>query len=111
MQGSLVPRFWFSLRVCSRNWVCGTGGLIVWCPLQGLTLAIKALHELNQQAENNQFPKAHLVVAGGYDKRLAENREHFQEIATLIHELAMTEQVLAVSTSTFLSHVTASACP
>lgn len=57
-------------------------------------MAIKALHELNQQAENNHFSKAHLVVAGGYDKRLAENREHFQEISKLINDLGMTKEVL-----------------
>ena len=85
----------FLLRtVCFRNRVYGMNGLTLSFFLQGLPLAIQALHELNQQAENNHFSKAHLVVAGGYDKRLAENREHFNEISKLINDLGMTNEVL-----------------
>ena len=36
---------------------------------------------------------AHLVIAGGYDKRLAENREHFEEVRQLVIELGLEQQV------------------
>ena len=36
---------------------------------------------------------ARLVVAGGYDKRLAENREHFQEMQQLVSDLHLDGQV------------------
>jgi hypothetical protein len=38
-------------------------------------LAIQALHELLQRKPR---AAARLVVAGGYDARLAENREHLE---------------------------------
>lgn len=61
--------------------------------LQGLALAIHALHEFNIRAEARSRPAAHLVMAGGYDKRLAENVEHFEEISRLIDELGMAHHV------------------
>ena len=38
-------------------------------------------------------PDCALVVAGGYDKRLAENREHFVEMQQLVAELGLQEHV------------------
>ena len=34
-----------------------------------------------------------LVLAGGYDKRLAENREHYAELVDLIAELGLQSKV------------------
>lgn len=34
-----------------------------------------------------------LVIAGGYDKRLAENREHYEELVDLIAELGLQSKV------------------
>ena len=62
--------------------------------LQGLPLAVKALHELKRQGCSGAS-SACLVVAGGYDKRLAENREHFKEIQQLVSDLHMEDQVCA----------------
>ena len=64
------------------------------CMLQGLPLAIQALYVFNQRAQANSKPTAHVIMAGGYDKRLAENRDHFQEISELIDDLGMRHQVL-----------------
>ena len=40
-----------------------------------------------------EAPSCALVLAGGYDKRLAENREHFVEVQRLVAELGLQEQV------------------
>ena len=64
--------------------------------VQGLPLAVKALHELKRQG----YPGAslaRLVVAGGYDKRLAENREHFLEVQQLVTDLHMEDEVCLFS--------------
>lgn len=37
---------------------------------------------------------ARLVLAGGYDERLAENREYFCELQSLVTELGLDDQVL-----------------
>ncbi len=60
--------------------------------VQGLPLAVKALHELKRQGHLGAS-LARLVVAGGYDKRLAENREHFKEVQHLVTDLHMEDEV------------------
>ncbi len=60
--------------------------------VQGLPLAVKALHELKRQGHPGSS-LARLVVAGGYDKRLAENREHFKEVQQLVTDLHMEDEV------------------
>ena len=50
-----------------------------------------------------QFAGVHLVVAGGYDELLPENREHLVELRTLADQL-----VLSDSHVTFLCNITAS---
>ena len=37
--------------------------------------------------------KCRLVLAGGYDSRLAENREYLQELSNLVAEMGLQEQV------------------
>ena len=34
-----------------------------------------------------------LVIGGGYDRRLAENREHFEELVDLVAECGLQGQV------------------
>jgi alpha-1,3/alpha-1,6-mannosyltransferase len=80
---------------------------------KNLGLAIQALHELkgvletqNQSklwekvhfadtflAVTHPFSKAHLVMAGGYDPRVAENVEHFQELSELVRSLGLEQHV------------------
>lgn len=57
---------------------------------KGIGLALKALRELQQRQPDC---KAQLVVAGGYDVRLAENREHLLELQQLAQDLGITDQV------------------
>ena len=55
---------------------------------------MKALHQLNSQRVHMPLVKiAYLVIAGGYDKRLAENREHYEEIRQLVIDLGLEQQV------------------
>lgn len=48
---------------------------------KGIGLAVEALHEL---LEKQPQTSARLVIAGGYDERLPENREHLEELKTLV---------------------------
>ena len=63
---------------------------------QNLGLAVCAFAELLEARRRDggraAAPGCVLVVAGGYDKRLAENREHFVEVQQLVAELRLQEQ-------------------
>lgn len=72
-------------------------GLVQVAVLQGIPLAVKALHQLNKQdISRTQVPR--LIVAGGFDIRLAENREHFEEVQQLVVDLGLQQQVRPVCT-------------
>lgn len=58
---------------------------------QGIGLAIEALAEL--RARGVQYNTARLVVAGGYDERLAENVEHLKELQALAEERGVAPHV------------------
>lgn len=60
--------------------------------LQGIPLAVKALHQLHEQ-EVSSTAAACLVVAGGFDKRLAENRDHYEEVCQLVVDLGLQQRV------------------
>lgn len=63
---------------------------------KGIGLAIRALHELLQREQSGNgsaAAEARLVIAGGYDARLAENREHLEELQALVEELGLHERV------------------
>lgn len=64
---------------------------------KGIDLALKALHELQQRQPSSN---AVLVVAGGYDVRLAENREHLKELQQLAQQLDIKQGVLFVPSFT-----------
>jgi glycosyltransferase involved in cell wall biosynthesis len=64
---------------------------------KGIDLALKALHELQQRQPSSN---AVLVVAGGYDVRLAENREHLKELQQLAQQLDIKQRVLFVPSFT-----------
>lgn len=57
---------------------------------KGVGLALRALHELLQRRPGCD---ARLVVAGGYDGRLAENREHLEELKELARSLGLDPRV------------------
>ena len=63
-------------------------------PVQNLGLAVHAFGILQDRYSNKaEASQCALVLAGGYDKRLAENREHFCEMQELIERLGLPDQV------------------
>ena len=60
--------------------------------LQGIPLAVQALHHLNPM-EMSRTAAPRLVVAGGFDNRLKENREHYAEVRQLVDDLGLQQQV------------------
>jgi len=60
---------------------------------QGIELAILALHEASARQQQSGARTRRLVVAGGYDSRLAENREYYEELAALVRRVGLSDQV------------------
>lgn len=60
---------------------------------KNLNLAIEALAELKALLTEQEYDKVHLIMAGGYDKRVEENVEHHLELIGLADELRVTEKV------------------
>ena len=63
--------------------------------LQDLALAVLAFSALQKRLglKSTAAAATRLVLAGGYDTRLAENREYFQELKQLVQQLGLEEQV------------------
>jgi hypothetical protein len=62
--------------------------------VQGIELAVLALHEASARTENGADAAAwRLVLAGGYDARLAENREYFEQLDSQVRQLGLSNQV------------------
>jgi len=58
-----------------------------------LNLAIEAFSELRSKVSAEDFSNYSLVMAGGYDKRVRENVEHYAELVELTKKLHLTEKV------------------
>lgn len=43
--------------------------------------------------EKHGTSKVHLIVAGGYDERVTENREYYKELKDLVDKLSLTDHV------------------
>ncbi|PAA69689.1 hypothetical protein BOX15_Mlig024696g3, partial [Macrostomum lignano] len=56
-------------------------------------LALKAFARLLNDQGRGSAASAHLVIAGGYDSRLLENVEHFEELRQLAEELQVSNRV------------------
>ena len=56
-------------------------------------MAIKAYSELEEASRS----KVTLVMAGGWDNRVQENVQHFDELETLVHKLGISDQVFLIS--------------
>lgn len=64
--------------------------------MQNLGLAVRAFGVLqNEYGGQAEVSHSVLVLAGGYDKRLAENREHFCEVQELVQRLGLADKVCA----------------
>ncbi|XP_020712270.2 alpha-1,3/1,6-mannosyltransferase ALG2 isoform X2 [Athalia rosae] len=60
---------------------------------KNLNLAIEALAELKELLPEKEYEKVHLIMAGGYDKRVEENVEHYLELTGLADELQVADKI------------------
>lgn len=60
---------------------------------KNLALALEALHELRGRLDSHQWSEVHLVMAGGYDKRVLENVEHYEELRKIATKLNISDHV------------------
>ena len=66
-------------------------------PLQNLGLAVRGFKAmLMHHSLEAGVPDSVLIMAGGYDNRLAENREHYEELVSMIAESGLQNKVRAV---------------
>lgn len=63
---------------------------------KNLPLAIRALSALLETLNSTERAEVHLVVAGGYDERVVENKEHYLELKELTESLKVSENVTFV---------------
>lgn len=54
---------------------------------KNIVLALKAFKRLEQQLSKSEWERCHLILAGGYDLRVVENVEYFNELTQLADEL------------------------
>ncbi|CAH2283457.1 Alpha-1,3 1,6-mannosyltransferase ALG2 [Pelobates cultripes] len=60
---------------------------------KNLDLALKAFCDLRDRLNMLEWEKVHLIIAGGYDERVKENVEHFQELHDLTAQLGIGDHV------------------
>jgi alpha-1,3/alpha-1,6-mannosyltransferase len=58
-----------------------------------LGLALKAMHELKEKVDRTKFNECHLVMAGGYDWRVNENVDHYEELRQMANSFGIDENV------------------
>lgn len=59
---------------------------------KNIPLALKAFKRLEKIVSKADYERCHLILAGGYDKRVRENIEHFEELSHLAEELNIVEK-------------------
>lgn len=60
---------------------------------KNLALAIEAVKELERKLVKHEFDRVHLIIAGGYDVRVEENVDHFEELQKLTESLQLTDKI------------------
>ncbi|NXL95894.1 ALG2 mannosyltransferase, partial [Alectura lathami] len=60
---------------------------------KNLALALEALHQLRGRLDSHEWGEVHLVMAGGYDKRVLENVEHYEELRSMAAKLNVSDHV------------------
>ncbi|KAM6170044.1 alpha-1,3/1,6-mannosyltransferase ALG2 [Rhynchocyon petersi] len=53
---------------------------------KNLPLALEALVELRGRLTSQDWDRVHLIMAGGYDERVLENVEHYQELKNMVQQ-------------------------
>ena len=67
---------------------------------KGLPLAIKAFTKFLEDVPPEKQRTVHLAMAGGYDERVVENREHYLELRTLVEQLEISGNVTFIRSFT-----------
>uniref|UniRef100_A0A8C5QL74 Alpha-1,3/1,6-mannosyltransferase ALG2 n=1 Tax=Leptobrachium leishanense TaxID=445787 RepID=A0A8C5QL74_9ANUR len=60
---------------------------------KNLSLALEALCRLRDKLDLLEWDKVHMILAGGYDERVAENVEHYQELKDLASQFKISDHV------------------
>ncbi|XP_029445748.1 alpha-1,3/1,6-mannosyltransferase ALG2 [Rhinatrema bivittatum] len=60
---------------------------------KNLLLALEALHDLRGRLSAHEWEKIHLVLAGGYDERVLENVEYYEELKNIAEKLDIQDHV------------------
>lgn len=60
---------------------------------KNLPLAIEAFAKFLEGVEPKKQPMVHLAMAGGYDERVTENKEHYMELRKLTEQLKISNNV------------------
>ncbi|XP_037654111.1 alpha-1,3/1,6-mannosyltransferase ALG2 [Choloepus didactylus] len=60
---------------------------------KNLPLALEALVELRGRLTSQDWDRVHLIVAGGYDERVLENVEHYQELKHMVQQSDLGQHV------------------
>nr|XP_020772015.1 alpha-1,3/1,6-mannosyltransferase ALG2 [Odocoileus virginianus texanus] len=53
---------------------------------KNLTLALEALVKLRGRLASQDWDRVHLIIAGGYDERVPENVQHYQELKKMVQQ-------------------------
>lgn len=67
---------------------------------KNLPLALKAFKMLERNLTKQEWDKAHLVLAGGYDWRNLENVEHYDELTVICENLGLRDKVTLLRSPT-----------
>lgn len=60
---------------------------------KNLPLALEALAQLRGRLVPQDWERTHLIVAGGYDRRVLENVEHYQELKAMVQRSDLGQNV------------------
>nr|XP_033785526.1 alpha-1,3/1,6-mannosyltransferase ALG2 [Geotrypetes seraphini] len=60
---------------------------------KNLILALEALHALQRRLCTHEWEKVHLILAGGYDQRVLENVEYYEELNAIAKKLDIQDHV------------------
>lgn len=60
---------------------------------KNLSLAVNAFENLLSTLDETERPTLHLVMAGGYDERVIENKDYYNELKSLVDDHSITDNV------------------
>ena len=60
---------------------------------KNLTLALEALVKLRGRLASQDWDRVHLIIAGGYDERVLENVQHYQELKKMVQQCDLGQYV------------------